>query len=54
MTKRETALQMLDQLEEIMIKVETYEQFNVKNWLALARVVYFLLKEYIVSTERKN
>lgn len=50
MTKREQAVEMLNQLEDIMIKVEVYEQFSKKDWIALARVCYFLLKEYVTKT----
>ena len=52
MTKHEQAVEMLNQLEDIMIKVEVYEQFSKKDWIALARVAYFLLKDYAVKTDK--
>ena len=49
MTKHEQAVEMLNQLEDIMIRDDMYEQFSKKDWIALARVCYFLLKEYVVK-----
>lgn len=48
-SKHEEAVEMLNQLEDIMIKVEMYEQFNKNDWLALARCLYFLLREYVIK-----
>ena len=47
MTKHEQMVEMLNQLEDTMIKVELENNFEKKDWVALSRVVHFLLKEYV-------
>ena len=49
MAKRDEAMQMLDQLENLMKKVEDtpYREVTNRAFLALARVVYWLLRDWI-------
>ena len=47
MTKHEYAVQLLQQLEDEMIKVERDGEFDKKKWIAVTRVLYFLLREYV-------
>lgn len=56
MTKRDEAMQMLDQMEQ-MLKVVSYADENrmptMKAFLVVARVVYWLLERWI-REEDKN
>ena len=48
MTKKDAvAAKMLDELESLMVKVESSKEVEVKDWLAIARPVYFLLERYV-------
>lgn len=50
MTKTDEAMQMLDQLENVLIEVEKAPRENSPTWRAfivLARVVYYLLMKEV-------
>ena len=42
-----TAVRLLHELEDELLKVEREREVGFKQWLALGRVVYFLLYEWI-------
>lgn len=52
--KHKEAVDMLNELENLKIRVEVDNQFGKKEWIALSRVVYFLLKEYVLSTDKEK
>ena len=51
--KKDVAAAMLDQLESLMVQVEQKKEVDYKQWLALARAVYFLLERYVREHDQK-
>ncbi len=49
-----TEVRLLHELEDELIKVEREKEVGWKQWLALGRVVYFLLYERIKDKRRKE
>lgn len=53
MKKSVVAAKMLDELESLMVKVESSKEISYKEWLALARPLYFLLERYVRSNDKE-
>ena len=48
-SKHEYAVELLSQLEDEMVKVEKDGEFDKKQWIAISKVLYFLLREYVIK-----
>lgn len=53
MKKNAVVARMLDELESLMVKVESSKEVDYKDWIALARPLYFLLERFIRENDKK-
>ena len=49
-----TGVKFLDWLEDEILKVEKERQVSWQQWIALARVIYFLLREWVKEHDVRN